>query len=1261
MHRNRWVLSSAAARVRQVLLLTLIALGSVALPAAASNTPKIANFPQTVEYQGKALNAAGQPLVGVYSMTFRYFDTSGSQLLAETLEAVPVAVGNFRVHLGTGTTLEGGSYPSLQAVFAKHPRLELEVEVDGVVYEPRLAILPAGHSLKSRLVAAGLRQNDDNEVHWKHYEDRNGATSFQSGILSPRGTKRQELPVEGSVWRRPFELPAVGPGFSRAARTLPIVTKKPMTDRSAREINRPRHEDLRDEQGRPFGTAAPKVDDELAGRVLATEATPPIALQFEGLNNITGVLPPDTEGAVGPNHYVQVVNSVFAIYSKTGTQLAGPSNTNTLWSGFGGPCQTDNSGDAIFLYDQMADRFVLTQFAVAGSHQSVCFAVSQTPDPTGSYYLYEFVTPRFPDYYKVGVWPAANNNAYFFGTNSGAQSQYDVFAVDRANMLNGATARPMQFFQNFTNLMMPADVDGPVGPAANAPGLFYNFKDGGESYFGSPASDSLDVYEFDVDWNTSANSTLTLVKSITPAQGLANFNWTVCGFFVQSCLPQPSTSANLDSASWWPMQRLVYRNFGSHESLVGAWTVDVNSTGNRAAPRWFELRDTGGGWSMYQQGTHSPDSIHRWMPSIAMDSSGNIAIGYSRGNGSNFASIYYATRLSTDPLGTLNTEALMFAATGAQTSTSSRWGDYSSMDIDPSDDCTFWYTTEYIATTGSAPWRTRIGSFKIPGCGGPTNNPPSVNISAPANNSTSNVGDSVSFSGSATDTEDGNLSASLSWTSSIDGAIGSGASFSTTALSIGSHTITASVTDSGGAPGSDSININVVDPNNNGPQTAVYDAGLGAPSCPIAGSSCDSVALLNGRANLGPEPNQPNTLTACNDGTSGSFHNDESNDRIVVSTLSGSDFTEGATVQIQATVYAWSTGSQDTLDLYYAANANSPSWVFIGSLSPPAGGVQTLTTSYTLPTGTLQAVRANFRYQGSASSCSGGTYDDHDDLVFAVKPSGANAAPTVTITAPANGSSFNQGASVSFSGTATDPEDGNIAANLAWSSNLDGSIGSGASFSTSSLSVGTHTITASVTDSGGASDSDSISITINMVTATCTLEDDFESGAAGWSNSAASTCTTGSYVLTTPTLQTNSGVITQVGGDHTSGGGNAIFTATNTSAGNADVDGGNCILDSPTWAVSSASTLSVWYFHGQRDSNDDPGDDFFSLEISTNNGASYSPIVSIGDTRTQAGWTQATTSIPAGSNVKLRLQVSDGSGPGDLIEGGIDDLSICPQ
>lgn len=174
---------------------------------------------------------------------------------------------------------------------------------------------------------------------------------------------------------------------------------------------------------------------------------------------------------------------------------------------------------------------------------------------------------------------------------------------------------------------------------------------------------------------------------------------------------------------------------------------------------------------------------------------------------------------------------------------------------------------------------------------------------------------------------------------------------------------------------------------------------------------------------------------------------------------------------------------------------------------------------------------------------------------------------------------------------------------------------------------------------------------------TCTVDDDLESGSAGWVNGAAATCTTGDFVLGNPTQQTNGGVTTQVGG--AASGVNALFTATNSSAGNADVDGGNCVLESPTWSVTAASTLTVNYFHGQRDAGDDPGGDFFLLEVSTDGGTNYSPIVSLGDVTSNAAWTGASAQIPAGSSVRLRVQVSDGAGEGDLVEAGIDDVSIC--
>jgi hypothetical protein len=352
------------------------------------------------------------------------------------------------------------------------------------------------------------------------------------------------------------------------------------------------------------------------------------------------------------------------------------------------------------------------------------------------------------------------------------------------------------------------------------------------------------------------------------------------------------------------------------------------------------------------------------------------------------------------------------------------------------------------------------------------------------------------------------------------------------------------------------------------------------------------------------------------------------------------------------------TGGDATGDFFrleLSTNGGS-TWSTLASVGDVTSSATWTEATASIPAG----ANVQLRLQVSDGTASGDLIEAGvDDLSICAVGGGGNTPPVVTISAPASGTSVPAGSSVTFTGSATDTQDGNLSASLSWSSNLDGAIGSGASFSTTALSVGAHTVTAAVTDSGGLSGSAVVSVTVTAVSA-CTVDDGFESGTAGWSNSASSTCTTGAFVVGTPSQQTST-VVTQVGGDHTTGSGKALYTAANSSAGVDDVDGGNCILDSPTWNVPAASTLTVWYFHGQRDTGDDASGDFFRLQVSTNGGSSYTNAVSIGDVRTVAAWTQATFAIPAGSNVKVRVQASDGAGPGDIVEGGIDDLKICPN
>lgn len=446
---------------------------------------------------------------------------------------------------------------------------------------------------------------------------------------------------------------------------------------------------------------------------------------FDGIP-ATGSLPPDTVGDVGPNHYVQMVNTAFAIYDKTGNLLAGPSPINSLWGQFGGPCETQNNGDPVVRYDHLADRWVLSQFALpggaAGFHQ--CFAVSRTPDPVaGGWFLYDFPTVDtasgsavFPDYPKIGVW----TDGYYMGTQRGFPSGgLDVWAFERAKMLNGQPAASIQFAVPAPSLfLLPSDLDGPP-PAAGTPNFFARQVDG-ERFGGA---DRVEVFAFAANWANPALSTFTMLTSLPTSP----FDSVLCSAsLIGTCIPQPGTAQRLETLTVWPMWRLQFRHFGTHQTLVFNHTVDADGQ-DRAGIRWYELRRPPAGvWSIFQQGTHSPDATHRWMGSVAMNKGGYIALGYSVSSSTVFPGIRYAGRSAADPPGTFPAgEVNIIAGGGSQTHSSSRWGNYSSMDVDPTDDCTFWYTTEYYETTSPAGWKTRISNFRDASCTPPPSDHPS--------------------------------------------------------------------------------------------------------------------------------------------------------------------------------------------------------------------------------------------------------------------------------------------------------------------------------------------------------------------------------------------------------------------------------------------------------------------------------------------------------------------------------------------------------
>jgi hypothetical protein len=395
--------------------------------------------------------------------------------------------------------------------------------------------------------------------------------------------------------------------------------------------------------------------------------------------------------------------------------LYGPAAGNTLWTGFGGVCSTSNDGDPIVQYDHLADRWMMSQFALPNYPSGPfyeCIAVSQTGDPTGAWYRYEFQisATKMNDYPHLGVWP----DGYYMSVNQFVGTTWGgagAVAFERDKMLQGLPAQAVYFdlYSVDPNLggMLPSDLDGPA-PAAGTPNYFMQADDNGYGY----PQDQLELWQFSVNWTTPSASSFTQV-GVFPT---AAFDSDMC-LGSRNCIPQSGTTRKLDAIADRLMYRLQYRNFGTHQAMVLNQTVDVNST-DRAGIRWYEMRNSGGGWGIYQQGTFSPDTTGRWMGSIAMDSSGNIGLGYSASSSTMFPAVRYTGRLATDALGSMTQgEGTIINGTGSQTHTASRWGDYSSLSVDP-DGCTFWFTSEYLATTSLSSWRTRIGSFTLPGCGG---------------------------------------------------------------------------------------------------------------------------------------------------------------------------------------------------------------------------------------------------------------------------------------------------------------------------------------------------------------------------------------------------------------------------------------------------------------------------------------------------------------------------------------------------------------
>ena len=494
-------------------------------------------------------------------------------------------------------------------------------------------------------------------------------------------------------------------GVSAAVRDLPVMEEGKATEGEPIEREDRKHE--REARNRLHRTvnrdALPKgIDPALQTSGPLHYNTRALDLSVDG-QTYTSVTPADPCLAVGPNHVIQMINqasgSYFRIYNKSLVAVQAQATLQSI-TGIAG------AGDPIVLYDALADRWLMSEFGASGNRFVI--AISQTADPTGSWYIYNFTTPQFPDYPKYAVW----NNMYIVSSN---ESDPAIYALPRANMLAGTAGTTVRFTVSSYGMIgfqacTPVNFSGGTAPPVGAPGMFMRMADDGWSTAGAPVpNDRLEIWNINYVAATPASSTITgpTFLATTP------FYTELCGYTSFSCIDQPGTTINLDPLREVLMNHIQYRNFGGYEAMVCNHVTDVDGA-DLAGVRWYELRRTGGianPWSIYQEGTYSPvgTTERRWMASIAINSNGDIGLAYNVSGPSTNPSIRYTGRYASDPLGQMTfSEASVVA--GTTFNNSNRWGDYGSLDVDPADGTSFYGTSCYNPTTS---WRTRMYKFSF--------------------------------------------------------------------------------------------------------------------------------------------------------------------------------------------------------------------------------------------------------------------------------------------------------------------------------------------------------------------------------------------------------------------------------------------------------------------------------------------------------------------------------------------------------------------
>jgi hypothetical protein len=587
----------------------------------------------------------------------------------------------------------------------------------------------------------------------------------------------------------------------------------------------------------------------VVSQLLAPASMPTPISTFGGITSAQsacGCLPPDTDGDVGPNHYIQAVNSRIKIISKTGTQLLAPTTYNTFFNSLGTstPCGNQNDGDGVVFYDHIADRWVVSDFAFPafpGTSFYQCLGVSKTSDPVaGGWWLYAVQvdpsnTNYLGDYPKFGLWPDGYYMAVNMFSNNTTFNGVRVYAFNRNAMINGAAASTIAFTIAPADLgdqysLLPATFRTGSPPSAGQPEYFMDIN---SSATAGTVETQVFVRRFHVDFATPANSTFGVGASHLP-DGTITVNGFVDAYTstTGNIIPNGTTTTTeyLDTLGDKLMFPLAYQNLGGTESIYSAHTINNNQNGTGpTAIRWYQFNVTGNTIpavpAQQQTFNNAADGLWRAMPSINVDAQGNLAIGYTASSTTVNPGIRYAGRLATDPPGDLaQGEATLIAGAGHQTSTSGRWGDYSSMFVDPSDSCTFWHTNEYYSTTGGANWNTRIGSFKYPGCtAGATPTPTDTPTNTPTSTATPTFTPSIAATGTPNNTPTpqavitgtityGNAVGAPTPPRYVSGALVSGAgspnvsdttdtlgNYSLTGVGGGSYTITPSKSGDGGA------------------------------------------------------------------------------------------------------------------------------------------------------------------------------------------------------------------------------------------------------------------------------------------------------------------------------------------------------------------------------------------------------------------------------------------------------------------------------